>query len=94
LGAFLFSSMFALRFGLIFSDPLTGFRLYNRTSLVPVLSKLSKLDDVTSTEITKILLKNGCEIAEMPISYGTFDGFTNTRWRFLRSLKNAWRIFF
>lgn len=94
IGGFLFSLMFVLRFGVIFSDPLTGFRLYNRSSLASVLGKLSKLDDHSASGITKILMQGKCEIAEIPISYRTFDGFTNTKWRLLRSFRNAWRIFF
>ncbi len=94
IGAFLFSLMFVLRFGVIFSDPLTGFRLYNRSSLASVLGKLSKLEDHSASGITKILMQNKCEIAEIPILYRTFDGFANIRWRLLRSFRNAWRIFF
>ena len=93
-GGFLFSLLFVLRFGVIFSDPLTGFRLYNRSSLTGVLGKLSRLDDDSASGITKILMQGGCEIAEIPISYRTFRGFTNTKWRLLRSFRNAWHIFF
>ena len=93
-GGFLFSFLFFLRFGMIFSDPLTGFRLYNRSSLAAVIPRLSRLDDHSATGITKILMQGGCEIAEIPISYRTFQGFTNTKWRLLRSFRNAWRIFF
>lgn len=93
-GGFLFSFLFVLRFGVIFSDPLTGFRLYNRSALVGVQEKLSRLRDHSASGITKILMQGGCEIAEIPISYRTFRGFTNTKWRLLRSFRNAWRIFF
>ena len=93
-GGFLFSFLFFLRFGVIFSDPLTGFRLYNRSALVGVLGKLSRLDDHSASGITRILMQGNCEIAEIPISYRTFKGFTNTKWRLLRSFRNAWRIFF
>jgi 2-phospho-L-lactate transferase/gluconeogenesis factor (CofD/UPF0052 family) len=91
---FLFSLLFVLRFGVIFSDPLTGFRLYNRSSLAHVLEKFSKLNDHSASGITRILMQNKCEIAEIPVSYRTFEGFTNTKWRLLRSFRNAWRIFF
>ncbi len=93
-GGFVFSLLFFLRFGVIFSDPLTGFRLYNRGAMTSVLEKLSRLDDHSATGITRILMQGGCEIAEIPISYRTFKGFTNTKWRLLRSFRNAWRIFF
>ena len=93
-GGFLFSLMFVLRFGVIFSDPLTGFRLYNRSSLAAVLEDFSRLDDHSASGITKILMQNQCEIAEIPVSYRTFKGFTHTRWRLVRSFRNAWRIFF
>ncbi len=93
-GGFIFSLLFVLRFGVIFSDPLTGFRLYNRSALASVLGKLSRLQDHSASGITKILMQGRCEVAEIPVSYRTFKGFTNTRWRLLRSFRNAWRIFF
>lgn len=93
-GGFLFSLLFVLRFGVIFSDPLTGFRLYNRSALGGVREKLARLRDHSASGITKILMQGGCEIAEIPISYRTFRGFTDTKWRLLRSFRNAWRIFF
>ncbi len=93
-GGFLFSLLFVLRFGVIFSDPLTGFRLYNRSSLARALEKLSTLDDHSASGITQILMQNKCEIAVLPISFRTFVGFTYTKWRLLRSFRNAWRIFF
>ena len=94
LGGFVFSFLFFLRFGVIFSDPLTGFRLYNRGALAGVLAKLARLDDHSASGITRILMQNNCEIAEIPVSYRTFKGFTNAKWRLLRSFRNAWRIFF
>jgi 2-phospho-L-lactate transferase/gluconeogenesis factor (CofD/UPF0052 family) len=93
-GGFFFSLLFFLRFGVIFSDPLTGFRLYNRSAMTGVLEKLARLDDHSASGITKILMQGKCEIAEIPISYRTFKGFTNTKWRLWRSFRNAWRIFF
>ncbi len=94
MAGFAFSLLFVLRFGVIFSDPLTGFRLYHRSALARVLDKLTRLDDHSATGITKILMQNKCEIAEIPISYRTFEGFTSTRWRLSRSFRNARRIFF
>ena len=91
---FIYSLLFALRFGVVFSDPLTGFRVYNRSALASVLEKFSHSDCHTATGITKIMMQNGCEIAEIPVSYRTFDGFTNIRWRLSRSFLNVWRIFF
>ena len=93
-GGFIFSLLFVLRFGVIFSDPLTGFRLYNRSALVDILPHLGELSGQSSSGVTKLLMREGCEIAEIPVSYRTFKGFTNTRWRIWRSFRNAWRIFF
>ena len=39
LGAFVVSALLALQLGLIFSDPLTGFRLYRRSRLLPAASE-------------------------------------------------------
>lgn len=94
IGAFLLSVLFAVRFRVVFSDPMTGFRLFNRSALVPVLDKLAALDDRSATAVTKTLVENECEIAEIPVSYRTFKGFTNVRWRLTRGFVNAWRIFF
>jgi 2-phospho-L-lactate transferase/gluconeogenesis factor (CofD/UPF0052 family) len=94
MAGFLFSLFFVLRFGVIFSDPLTGFRIYNRSALANVLEKLARLDDRSATGITKVIMRNKCEIAEIPVSYRTFEGFTSTRWRLSRSFRNARRIFF
>lgn len=94
LGAFLLSVLFTLRFRIIFSDPLTGFRLFSRTTLAPVLPDLARLDDRSATAVTRTLVRHGCEIAEIPVYYRTFKGFTNVRWRLLRGVRNAWRILF
>jgi 2-phospho-L-lactate transferase/gluconeogenesis factor (CofD/UPF0052 family) len=93
-GGFAFSLLFFLRFGVIFSDPLTGFRLYNRGALGGVLDKLAHLRDDSASGTTRLLMQGKCEIAEVPISYRTFRGFTRVGWRLRRSFKNAWRIFF
>jgi len=93
LGAFFLSALFALRFRIVFSDPLTGFRLFNRVHLGAALGDLAALKDRSATTVTKTLVRHSCEIAEMPVYYRTFKGFTNVRWRLLRGLRNAWRIF-
>lgn len=94
LGAFAVSALLALRLGLIFSDPLTGFRLYRRSRLLPAASALlHKLLPTTPTKVTKALVDSHVEIAEIPVRYRTFTGFTDPRWRFQRGLKSLAAIF-
>jgi hypothetical protein len=94
LGAFAVSALLAMRLGLIFSDPLTGFRLYRRSRLLPAASDvLCKLLPTTPTQVTKTLVHSHVEIAEIPVHYSTFTGFTDPRWRFQRGLKNLAAIF-
>lgn len=93
-GAMLLGILFALRLGVFFSDPSTGFRIYNRTVLKNQLKKLtSKKHLNTSTALTRNLIDNKIDIAEIPVHYRTFKGFTNVRWRVLRGLRNLTGIF-
>jgi hypothetical protein len=89
MGAFLFSSIFALRFQLIFSDPLTGFRIYRRSRLTSeFLEALSKNRPRTASEVTRLLIRSNVEVAEIPVCYRTFAGFTKASWRVGRALRN------
>lgn len=91
LGAFLLTLLYGLRFGVIFSDPLTGFRIYRRRYVQP-LKMLGTGNRATPTSITKCLIEHQIEIAELPIRYRTFAGFTNPRWRFKRGLLNLYGL--
>jgi 2-phospho-L-lactate transferase/gluconeogenesis factor (CofD/UPF0052 family) len=92
-GAFLLSMLFAVRFGLIFSDPLSGFRIYRRHKLEALENGLAPSPKITPTTITKLLVKNHVEIAELPVQYRTFAGFTDPKWRLRRGLVNLLGIF-
>jgi 2-phospho-L-lactate transferase/gluconeogenesis factor (CofD/UPF0052 family) len=91
IGAFLLTIIFTMRFGVIFSDPLTGFRVYRRNQ-VKCLSQLKKSDQFTPTSLTKHLIANFVEIAELPVRYRTFKGFTESRWRLKRGLLNLFGL--
>ncbi|MGA8060172.1 MAG: 2-phospho-L-lactate transferase CofD family protein [Candidatus Binataceae bacterium] len=93
-GAFLLSMLFAVRFGLIFSDPLSGFRIYRRRNLATLENALAPSPNATPTTITKLLVKNRVEIAELPVQYRTFAGFTDPKWRLRRGLRNLLGIFY
>lgn len=93
MGAFLLSFVFAVRFGVIFSDPMSGFRIYRRCKLEPIEASLAPGPRVTPTTITKLLVSNRIEIAELPVHYRTFAGFTDPRWRLRRGLLNLLGIF-
>jgi len=89
MGAFLFSSIFALRFQLIFSDPLTGFRIYRRSRLTDkFLEALASNRPRTASEVTRLLIRSNVEVAEIPVCYRTFAGFTKASWRVGRALRN------
>lgn len=92
LGAFLLSILFALRFGVIFSDPLTGFRIYRRRDLEGLRARLPERG-LTPTSITRRLVAAGIEIAELPVHYRTFAGFVDPRWRLRRGLLNLLGLF-
>ncbi len=93
-GSFLVSALLALRVGMFFSDPLTGFRLYRKSRISPSLAKVltDRLPN-TPVEVTKELVHHEVEIAEMPVRYRTYTGFTRPKWRFNRGLKNLFGVF-
>ena len=85
------AAVFGARHQVIFSDPLTGFRVFKRSALAEALRALPRgKRPAGAMGITRALVQAGVEIAEVPISYRTFKGFTNVRWRITRGLKNAW----
>ena len=92
-GAILLSMFFAARFGVIFSDPMTGFRIYRRKQLEPIENSWANGSYATPTTMTKLLVRHRIEIAELPVQYRTFIGFTDPRWRMRRGLQNLMGIF-
>lgn len=86
-GAFLLAILFVMRFGLMFSDPLTGFRVYRRKH-VECLSQLKHSGRLTPASLSKYLITNHVEIAELPVRYRTFKGFSASRWRTKRGILN------
>ena len=89
-GGFGVSAFCAARFGLILSDPLTGFRVYDRLALPTRLREsLLQRPPRTTLEITGRLVNHGVEIAEIPVFYHYYPGFTDERWRLMRGLINA-----
>lgn len=88
LGAFLVSAIIALRFKIIFSDPLTGFRVFKRSRMAHLANHPHPKNMTTPTGIIKYLIKNRLEIAELPVNYRTFSGFSDPHWRIKRGIKN------
>lgn len=93
LGAFLLSAIYSLRYGVIFSDPLTGFRIFRRSKIAHLAKKIKPTTAKTPITIAKYLIDNNVEIAELPVNYRTFSGFTDPYWRIRRGLKNLLSIF-
>jgi len=87
LGAFFLTMMFALRFKVVFSDTLTGFRIYKHSKVSGTLREaLANRSPRSSLGVTKLLVQNNIEVAEMPVTYRTFRGFTRVSWR----MRHAW----
>ncbi len=82
--AFSLSALFYLRTGVIFSDPLTGLRVFRRHALVG----LPPIKGDAPLSIVRQLIKSGVEVAELPVLYRTFSGFTDPHWRVRRGLSN------
>lgn len=94
IGGYVFSLLVGLVCKSIFSDPLTGFRLYQRSRLPKeFVDSLERRRPRSAVEITRRLSRAGVEIAEVPVSYRTFVGFTKPGWRLGRALKNLVGLF-
>jgi 2-phospho-L-lactate transferase/gluconeogenesis factor (CofD/UPF0052 family) len=82
--AFFLSTAFYLRTGVIFSDPLTGLRVFRRSAV----AGLPALKGRAPLAIVRQLIAQGVELAELPVLYRTFSGFTDPDWRVRRGLAN------
>jgi 2-phospho-L-lactate transferase/gluconeogenesis factor (CofD/UPF0052 family) len=82
--AFFLSLVFYLRTGVIFSDPLTGLRVFRRRAL----AGLPPIKGDAPLAIVRQLIRHGVEVAELPVLYRTFSGFTDPHWRIRRGLRN------
>lgn len=87
--AFLLSALFYLRTGVIFSDPLTGLRVFRRRAM----SGLPMVKGDAPLSIVRQLVRDGVEVAELPVLYRTFSGFTDPNWRVRRGLHNLASLF-
>jgi hypothetical protein len=93
LGAFLLTALFGIFFQVIFSDPLTGFRIYKRGRLGGTfLDAVRRRPPRTASSITARLVRSGVEIAEIPVNYRTFTGFTRPSWRLWRGIRNLFGV--
>jgi 2-phospho-L-lactate transferase/gluconeogenesis factor (CofD/UPF0052 family) len=94
IAAFFLSALFYLRTGVIFSDPLTGLRVFRRASMIQIL--VARRDREAPLALVRRLIRHNVEVAELPVLYRTFSGFTDPRWRVRRGLRNlasllSWR---
>lgn len=83
--AFSLSLAFYLRTGVIFSDPLTGLRVFRRQSLTHLPDLMAK---EAPLGVVRQLIRHGVEVAELPVVYRTYSGFTDPHWRIKRGLRN------
>jgi hypothetical protein len=94
IAAFFLSALFYLRTGVIFSDPLTGLRVFRRVSLMRLPAQMR--DCNAPLALVRRLIQHNVEVAELPVLYRTFSGFTDPHWRVRRGLRNlasllSWR---
>jgi 2-phospho-L-lactate transferase/gluconeogenesis factor (CofD/UPF0052 family) len=93
-GAFYFTAIFGLLFRVILSDPFTGFRIYRRSKIsTEFADALRRCGPAPSAKVTSLMLKHKIEIAEIPVTYRTFQGFTKPGWRIRRGLRNLLGLF-
>ncbi len=82
--AFFLSTLFYLRTGIIVSDPLTGLRVFRRRAV----TGLPDIKGDAPLALVRQLIAQGVEVAELPVLYRTFSGFTDPKWRMRRGLRN------
>jgi len=89
-GAFALSFLFSIRSGLLFTDPITGFRCYSRKNIKNKTNNIKSLKSVISSpsKLALRLISLGVEIGEVPVSYRTYSGFTDPTWRIQRALRS------
>jgi hypothetical protein len=81
------------RTGVMFSDPLTGLRIFNRQQLQSASHLLTRDGSPTTpVGITRSLIRSGVEVAELPVTYRTFAGFTDANWRVRRGTSNLFGL--
>ncbi len=89
-GGFGVAAVCAARFGLVLADPLTGFRVFDRLAFsMSLRARLRTCPPATPLELLGRLLADRIEVAEIPVSYVFYAGFTDERWRLLRGLVQA-----
>jgi 2-phospho-L-lactate transferase/gluconeogenesis factor (CofD/UPF0052 family) len=89
MAAFFLSMLFYLRTGVIFSDPLTGLRVFRRDAM----TSMGEIAGDAPLAIVRQLIHSGVEVAELPVLYRTFSGFTDPNWRIRRGLRNLAALF-
>jgi 2-phospho-L-lactate transferase/gluconeogenesis factor (CofD/UPF0052 family) len=90
MGAFVLSFLFSIRSGLLFTDPITGFRAYSRYHIRKRIIDPRELDKFVDTpsSLALKLLGEGIDIGEIPVTYRTYSGFTDPNWRIRRAIRN------
>ncbi len=86
--AFFLSTLFYLRTGIIVSDPLTGLRVFRRRAV----AGLPEIKGDAPLALVRQLISQGVEVAELPVLYRTFSGFTDPKWRMRRGLRNLFSL--
>jgi len=89
LGAFVFTAVFGLQSRVVLSDPFTGFRMYRRSKLNEEFrAAMERSRPSTTAGIMRLMAAHHVEIAEIPVTYRTFDKFTKPAWRLWRGVRN------
>jgi hypothetical protein len=89
LAGFVVATAFGVMSRVILGDPLTGFRIYRRSRLRGAFAEaLARRGAIAATTVTRMLIQHQIEVAEIPVYYRTFRGFTEPGWRIRRGLRN------
>ncbi len=87
------TTIYMMKYQKVFSDPLTGFRVYKKAAFSDS-KKLLRKKKISQFSIMAFLLKNGANVAELPIFYRTYSGFTDKSWRLKTAIKSTLSILF
>ena len=88
------SFLFSVRSGLLFTDPITGFRCYRRKEIVNKIKQPrdAKAHIKSPSELSLFLINEGVDIGEISVSYRTYSGFTDPAWRIRRALRSLYGL--
>ena len=77
----------------LLAEHLAGDREFVARFRREALAGLREIPDAAPLAIVRQLIRQGVEVAELPVLYRTFSGFTDPNWRVRRGLRNLMALF-